>query len=153
MLESLLLDDNALTGALPASLGDKTNLIRVILSGNRLTGSIPALQGLVNLTQLCLARTSLTGTTDSLQVLEVLEELDLDRVALDGNLSAWLPSLSNLKYLNIQDTKLTGSIPESIGSLSRLGKYDFCSSWLLREMMVSHSSLHAQNFFDLVALV
>ena len=59
----LSLHGNELSGAIPAALGDLTNLQQLLLSGNGLTGTIPAeLGGLTNLQQLLLNDNALTGT-------------------------------------------------------------------------------------------
>ncbi|KAK6947168.1 Brassinosteroid receptor BRI1, island domain [Dillenia turbinata] len=61
-LETLILNNNFLTGSLPLSIGSCTNMIWLSLADNRLSGEIPANIGnLVNLAILQLGNNSLSG--------------------------------------------------------------------------------------------
>ena len=90
---ALNLSSNSLYGALPAALGDLTNLRTLILWGNdELTGPIPAWLGdLTNLRWLILGGNGLTG--------EIPPELG---------------GLSNLDFLWLRGNQLTGCIPEGL---------------------------------------
>jgi hypothetical protein len=83
---------NDLTGALPGNLNDLTGLERFFVGGNlQLTGSIPALCGLTNLTHFY-----------------------ADFSGLDGSIPA-LTGLTSLQYCDVQGNGMTGSIPALTG--------------------------------------
>ena len=119
------LSSNDLHGALPAALGDLTNLESLRLSDNALTGQIPAALGdLTNLRALNLGsegRGKLTGPIPAaLGNLTNLESLDLSSNELTGSIPAWLGDLSNLRALNLSSNPLTGRIPAALGNLTNL---------------------------------
>ena len=61
-LKRIYLFDNQLTGMIPEELGDLTNLKTLYLNDNRLTGMIPGVLGnLTNLVRLYLTENDLTG--------------------------------------------------------------------------------------------
>ena len=63
---TLYLEENQLSGPIPAALGNLNNLTQLILYSNQLSGPIPAeLGNLNNLTQLILAGNQLSGTIPS----------------------------------------------------------------------------------------
>ena len=122
---ALNLSSNSLKGALPAALGDLTNLESLRLSDNSLTGPIPAELGdLTNLRALNLGsegRGKLTGPIPAaLGNLTNLESLDLSSNDLTGSIPAWLGDLSNLRALNLWSNELTGRIPAALGNLTNL---------------------------------
>ncbi|NDY94358.1 VWA domain-containing protein, partial [Wenzhouxiangella limi] len=93
-LQRLWLEDNQLTGPIPAELSQLTNLQWLWLSNNQLGGPIPPELGeLTNATQIDLERNNLSGP--------VPMEL--------GNLD------TNLEFLGLaQNPSLTGTIPQSL---------------------------------------
>ena len=94
----LYLSGNQLSGPLPAALGNLSQLEFLNLDTNQLSGPLPAALG--NLSQ--------------------LEFLYLDTNQLSGPLPAALGRLSNLKGLDLADNQLSGSIPAALGNLSQL---------------------------------
>ncbi len=112
---------NIITGSIPESLGQLTNLITLSIKDNSLTGNIPESLGqLSNLTTLYI-HASLTGSIpNSLSQLSNLTYLRLDISSLTGTIPESLGQLRNLTYLYILGNSLTGSIPESLGQLSNL---------------------------------
>ena len=122
---ALNLSSNSLDGALPAALGDLTNLESLRLSENPLTGRIPAELGdLTNLRELHLGSQGygrLTGPIPAaLGDLTNLESLVLSSNELTGPIPAWLGDLTNLVVLNLWSNQLTGPIPAELGDLSNL---------------------------------
>ena len=122
---ALNLSSNSLDGALPAALGDLTNLESLRLSENPLTGPIPAELGdLTNLRELHLGSqgySRLTGPIPAaLGDLTNLESLVLNNNYLTGPIPAELGDLSNLRVLNLWSNELTGPIPAELGDLANL---------------------------------
>ncbi len=96
---SLALNEVGMAGEIPAQqLETLDQLVNLDLSGNQLTGAIPAELG------------QLTN----------LESLDLSGNELTGSIPSELGQLANLRVLALSDNDLTGDIPEAIGGLPRL---------------------------------
>jgi hypothetical protein len=121
-VQELYLDFNQLSGSIPASLGNLTQLQALNLQDNQLSGSIPASLG--NLTQLQalnLLDNQLSGSIpDSLGNLTQLQVLYLDGNQLSGSIPASLGNLTQLSGLELVDNQLSGSIPDSLGNLTQL---------------------------------
>ena len=94
----LQLSDNRLSGTLPASLGNLTNLRELTLFINQLSGTLPASLG--NLTNLQL--------------------LYLNNNRFSGTLPAWLGNLTNLQWLALDNNQFSGVLPPSLGNLTNL---------------------------------
>ena len=105
--------NNKLGGSIPAGLGDLTNLTRLDLAYNNLTGPIPST--LSNLTSLNLSGNNLTGSIPS--NLTKLTTLDLGSNRLTGPIPTNLTKLTSLKLGN---NRLTGSIPTNLTKLTTL---------------------------------
>ena len=118
----LNLNDNELTGSIPAGLGQLSFLTFLRLSNNQLTGSIPAELGQLSLlTYLALYSNKLTGSIPAeLGQLSLLTSLYLDKNQLTGKIPAELGQLSFLTSLHLSTNPLTGSIPAELGQLSLL---------------------------------
>ena len=97
----LQLGDNRLTGTIPSSLGNLTNLRLLWLAYNQLSGSIPSSLG--NLTN--------------------LQVLDLSNNRLTGTIPSQLGNLTNLELLLLQNNQLSGCVPAGLRGL-RVGTHD-----------------------------
>jgi uncharacterized protein (TIGR02145 family) len=115
----LFLANNNLTGAIPADIGQLTQLRTLNLSGNNITGSIPSSIG--NLSELEVFQASnndLTGAIpEQITQCTELEDIRLQNNNLAGPLPTNLGNLSKLTGLLLHDNSITGSIPASIGNL------------------------------------
>ena len=122
----LSLEDNQLSGSIPSSLGNLSNLEYLSLAVNQLSGSIPSSLGnLSNLEYLALAVNPLSGSIpSSLGNLSNLVNLHLTFNQLSGSIPSNLGNLSNLEYLDLWENQLSGSIPSSLGNLSNLEALD-----------------------------
>ncbi|MGM0633306.1 MAG: leucine-rich repeat domain-containing protein [Pseudomonadota bacterium] len=116
------LDDNGLSGELPAELAQLSKLSYLSLGGNQLTGSIPPDLGqLSSLRFLWLPRNQLTGSIPpELGQLSALKYLNLFGNQLTGSIPTELGQLASLELLNIWGSQLTGAIPPELGQLSKL---------------------------------
>ncbi len=90
-----------LTGVIPDSIGNLTNLSFLDLGSNNLTGVIP--QSIGNLT--------------------ALDSLNLFNNNLNGAIPDSIGSLLNLTDLNLGNNSLSGLIPESFGNLAALNNF------------------------------
>ena len=118
-LEVLNLKGNALTGSVPATLGDLDSIDSLWLYSNDLTGSIPSELGdATSLRRLYLHDNMLSGDIPAeLGNLSRLRYLWLHRNELTGGIPTELGNLTNLKALYLYSNNLTGSIPAELGSI------------------------------------
>ncbi|URE16740.1 Leucine Rich Repeat [Musa troglodytarum] len=143
-LHSLVLRENAHTGAIPAELGNLTSLRVLDLHGNHLSSSIPPpLQLLRNLQLLDLSHNQLFGPVPelnlpSLTVMDLsynllhgriptsfgrcdsLVKMDLSRNRFSGSIPDTLCDLQNLVLLDLSHNRLAGPLPRSLGGLRSL---------------------------------
>ncbi len=142
----LTLDEQGLTGTLPASLGTMQSLTHLDLFRNNLTGTIPPELGnlsnmqymdlnhnqfsgiipielcnLSNLRRLNLSSNQLTGTIPAcLGNLSLMTNISLGANQLSGSIPSELGNLSKLLHLNLNHNQLTGAIPSQLGNLAKL---------------------------------
>lgn len=123
----LVLDDNNLTGTLPAGLGDLAQLERLVLDGNSISGRIPPQLGnLGKLTMLNLRANSLAGSIPSeLGALAILDTLDLFDNDLSGPIPPALGDLTSLQRLTAGWNELTGTLPAELGRLDNATYMNF----------------------------
>ncbi len=116
---SLDLTGNRLTGSIPAELGNLANLELLELNFNELVGSIPSeLGGLSKLDELNLNNNELSGSIPpELGNLNV-RQLRLYRNQLTGTIPAELGNMANIEFLALYSNHLSGSIPPELGNLS-----------------------------------
>ncbi|CAA2966002.1 LRR receptor-like serine threonine- kinase GSO1 [Olea europaea subsp. europaea] len=151
-LKHLYLNSNNLYGVLPDALANLTSLEELDLSENFVfEGELPKnLGNLCNLKKLVLTYNRVDG--DIMEFIDGLSEcsnnrletVDLGFNKLTGNLPNSIGSLKNLLYLDLSNNSFRGSIPETIGNLS-----------LLRELYLSKNKMSGKipvSFGELVSL-
>ncbi|KAF3328999.1 piriformospora indica-insensitive protein 2-like protein [Carex littledalei] len=147
-LKSLVIVGNGLTGEVPFEIGHLVNLRRLVISGNRLTGSIPtSIGGLTSLLKLDLSHNLLQGNlpteignlkdlnlmdlrnntftgglVPSLQNMVSLQDLLMSNNLLLGGtlMSIGWSNMVNLTTLDLSNTGITGSIPNSLLGLKSM---------------------------------
>ncbi|MEL6810938.1 MAG: Two component regulator three Y domain protein [Bacteroidota bacterium] len=135
---------NNLTGSLPSSIGEFSELKVLELSFNKMTGEIPS-------------------TIGSLRKLEVLA---LNGNNLSGGIPAAMGSLSNLTQLHLSSNQLSGELPSEINALNRLEVFnvfdndlsgvlplELASSRNLREFMVAENNFENSNEISTILLI
>mmetsp|Transcript_19094 Transcript_19094/g.47194 ORF Transcript_19094/g.47194 Transcript_19094/m.47194 type:complete len:388 (-) Transcript_19094:364-1527(-) len=112
-ITAVRLDQNGLTGELPAELFGFPSLQRIIMEGNSISGSIP--EGISQATQLAtldLDFNSLSGELPAgLYTLPSITNIDLNNNNLTGGISSSISNLKSLNVLNLEDNNLSGAIP------------------------------------------
>lgn len=121
-LERLALSGNPLTGNLPATIVSCTQLKSLELGGIPLGGTIPSvISNLPNLRSLHLAGCELGGSIPAwIGDLTNLNHLSLGYNHLIGIIPASLGNLHDLFSLYLHDNQLSGAIPASLGNLNNL---------------------------------
>ena len=147
----LVLEDNALSGALPSALGNLTNLQKLNLYRNQLSGSIPSeLGNLTNLQYLVLGPNQLSGSIPSeLGNLTNLISLVLVSNQLSGSIPSELGNLTNLQYLWLGSNQLSGSLPSSLGNLTKLEYLELLQNDFSGELPSSLVNLTNLRLLDL----
>lgn len=121
-LSDLYLDNNLLEGNIPPSLGNLINLAGISLNNNQLSGPIPPELGrLSNLYALRLNNNRLSGSIPpGLSGLISIYTLDVSNNLLSGNLPPELGMLSNLSFFSAANNQLSGIVPPELAGLSAL---------------------------------
>ncbi|KAG7599120.1 Leucine-rich repeat [Arabidopsis suecica] len=127
MLEELFLQGNKFIGPIPNSISNLTRLSYLIFGGNLLTGTIPL--GIANLKlmqNLQLGDNRLSGTIpDIFESMTLLKFLDLSRNGFSGRLPPSIAALApTLLALKLSQNNLSGAIPDYISRFNRLEKLD-----------------------------
>ena len=131
----LRLADRGLSGEMPRELDYLSELRQLIMTGNRLNGSIPSLSNLRQLEHLELGSNRLSGEIRrSLSKLGELEVLYLYKNKLSGEIPAELGDLENLSAPVLQGNRLSGEIPAELGKLKNLDKVHLSDNLLVGEI-------------------
>nr|XP_023874198.1 receptor kinase-like protein Xa21 [Quercus suber] len=108
---------------MPEGIGFLSNLIKLKLSNNKLTGSIPpTLFRISTMESISLVSNSLSGSlpTDFGISLPNLKELYLAKNKLGGNLPSFIINASKLTVLDISGNLFTGYVPKTLGNLEQI---------------------------------
>ncbi|XP_037469840.1 probable LRR receptor-like serine/threonine-protein kinase At3g47570 [Triticum dicoccoides] len=128
-LQVLLLGGNNLTGPIPASLANATAMVSLSLSNNSFNGQVPPEIGTLCLSKLEMSNNELTATNeyggweflDSLTKCNSLEILSLDNNKFSGTMPRSIGNLSRkLLDLNLGGNRISGSIPSGMENLIAL---------------------------------
>ena len=132
LVTELSLENNNLSGAIPAQLGDLTQLRRLVLYSNELTGNIPPELGkLSNVTRISLSSNSLTGSLPpGIGSLANLDTLILHTNELSGSIPTELGNLASLENLSLALNSLSGTVPPELGRLAKLKRLTFSRNQL-----------------------
>lgn len=115
----LNLSGNALEGNFPNAILNLTNLQKLDLSANKISGSVPNLNSLFSLTYLNLSENSLSGDASGIIQSNVLQSLLLGKNNFSLSSTNFLSGLSKLENLDLSNFNLN-AIPSEINGLSYL---------------------------------
>ncbi|XP_051208460.1 uncharacterized protein [Lolium perenne] len=108
-LQFLGLDRNQFAGTVPACYRNLTKLVRIRLAHNRLAGDV----------------SDIFGSHPNLYY------IDLSGNSFDGKLTEqWAQQLKNLRYLNLDGNKITGTVPPGFGNMAALNDLSLASNLL-----------------------
>ena len=122
-LKYLRLEQNDMAGTIPSNIGKLNEMIHINLGGNWFSSTIPSsLSQLPELIYLFLSDNYFTGTLpESLsQLHETLQDLDVGDNDLSGSVPSSLGLLSKLNTLSVRFNKFTGPVPSALSAMSRL---------------------------------
>ncbi|KAJ9152728.1 hypothetical protein P3X46_026261 [Hevea brasiliensis] len=161
-LDSLDLSDNSIAHQIPATLGVLTSLTSLRLSNNKLNGSLPIGFGaLENLVDVDISHNSLEGEVSEIHFanltnltyfdashnqlilrvnphwippFQLVEKMSLRSWDVGPQLPRWLRSLKELVFLDLSNSKISGTLPV------------WFSDWSLRlsNLNLSHNQLHGK---------
>jgi len=147
-VQFLNLSGNQLSGSIPAELGNLTNLTELYLSANQLSGSIPAeLGNLTNLFWLYLNDNQLSDSIPAeLGNLTKLDLFFLARNQFSGSLPPELCNLTNVSIFHINNNNFVGCYPACMRS--------FCSrlAYFNTDYGISDGNNFNANWIDFCAL-
>jgi Leucine-rich repeat (LRR) protein len=131
-LRNLMLGQNLITGSIPTEIGNIATLVGINLDDNQLTGPLPASMGnLANLVYISLGGNQFTGNIPTqFGNLASIQSIYLWNNQLEGNLPPQLGNLSTLERFHAQGNKLTGAVPSEFNNLDAL-----------QELVLSNNSL------------
>ncbi|CAI5461756.1 unnamed protein product [Closterium sp. Yama58-4] len=114
--------DTAISGSIPASIGNLLNLRYLKLAGNKINGGIPkTITKLKKLEFLSVAFNSMNADLpDFLSELTALRQIDLSSCQFSGSLPSTIGRLTNLTQMWLADNHFNGSVPDSWSSLTQL---------------------------------
>ncbi|XP_010023612.2 receptor-like kinase TMK4 [Eucalyptus grandis] len=117
------LSSASLSGALPSDLSSLSQLQSLSLQSNSLSGAVPSFAGLASLQSIYLDTNNFTSITSgafqgltSLQTLSLSDNLDLPSWQIPAELNA----STSLTVLYADNTNITGTIPDFLGTLPSL---------------------------------
>jgi len=145
------LHDNMLTGSIPASIGNLTELVVLGLPNNNLSGTIPeSIGNLKNLQTLKLWYNQITGPLpSSIGNLKNLVYLLLNNNKINGPIPVTIGDMTSLQDLELFSNQLTDSIPSSIGKLPNLVWIKLYSNRLVGQIPQSIGNLIRLMYIDL----
>ncbi|KAF5959970.1 hypothetical protein HYC85_001179 [Camellia sinensis] len=159
----LLINNNRLSGEIPASLAHLTNLTTLDLSGNFLSGGVPTEFGnSINLQGLYLGNNQLTGIIpESLGSIDWFGEAEFDWMVNLVGLNVQQNSLSGhidqlfsnsavwrIEAANLSNNFFNGNIPKSLGNMSYLTSLDLHGNMFTGEIPPELGNLMQLEYLD-----
>ncbi|MCO5593001.1 hypothetical protein L7F22_047005 [Adiantum nelumboides] len=138
-LIALLLSNNRITGSIPPSFGAFAPYLQLVdISRNSLTGVIPA--------NLSLQAFNLASSANTLGWRTLYEEV---QIVVKGVFTTYTYELQVLTALHISDNHLTGAIPPELGNLAGLYSLNLSRNMLSGSIPATLSNLRVLESMDL----
>lgn len=148
-LRTLMLQNNNFTGEIPSGIWTCPNLYSLFLSSNGFTGQFPDLVA-SNMIRIDVKNNKLSGeipaTIGSWKNIQVF---DAGNNMLSGSLPLGLTSLSRLSSLSLEGNQLSGELPIKTNSWQHLNTLDLSRNKFSGPIPASFSSLQTLNYLDL----
>ncbi|CAH8389217.1 unnamed protein product [Eruca vesicaria subsp. sativa] len=124
-MQVLSLGETSFSGTIHDSIGNLKHLVSLTLHYANLSGRIPSSLGeLSNLSVFRLASNHFNGEVpSSFGNLKQLTSLTVDFNQLTGNFPSALLNLTNLRLIRLDSNQFTGSLPPNMGQLSKLESF------------------------------
>ncbi|RWR91915.1 receptor-like protein 12 [Cinnamomum micranthum f. kanehirae] len=122
-LNTLILDNNGLSGGIPSSISHLSQLTSLHLKNNKLSGELPSsMMNCTGLKTLDLGENGFSGKIPKWigERLSFLKFLILRSNKFHGGLPPHLSLLDELQVLDLSQNNLSGTIPESFGNFSAM---------------------------------
>ncbi|KAM3196153.1 hypothetical protein ACQJBY_072032 [Aegilops geniculata] len=150
-LEWLDISNNLLTEAIPESITTMRNLVLLNLSGNSILGPIPTQIGmLVGLQKLFLQGNKFIGSIPtSIGNLSMLEYLDLSNNQISSKIPTSLFQLDKLIQLFLFQNFLAGALPTNADGLIQIDQMDISSNFLTGTIPQSYSLLRMLTYLNM----
>ncbi|KAM3206778.1 hypothetical protein ACQJBY_062128 [Aegilops geniculata] len=150
-LEWLDISNNLLTEAIPESITTMRNLVLLNLSGNSILGPIPTQIGmLVGLQKLFLQGNKFIGSIPtSIGNLSMLEYIDLSNNQISSKIPTSLFQLDKLIQLFLFQNFLAGALPTNVDGLIQIDQMDISSNFLMGTIPQSFSLLRMLTYLNM----
>jgi len=150
-LLALNLSNNNLTGTIPGSIGSLNNLQVLKLRYNQITGPLPpSIGNLKNLLYLLLDNNKINGVIpSSIGDMTSLQDLELFLNQFSDSIPSSMGRSPNLIWVKLQSNKLTGSIPQAIGNIKTLMYLDLSNNQLSGSIPSSLAQPPTFDYFNL----
>ncbi|XP_052143019.1 probable LRR receptor-like serine/threonine-protein kinase At3g47570 [Oryza glaberrima] len=150
-LDSFVAHSNQITGGLPPTMANLSNLIAIYLYANQLTETIPThMMQMKNLQMLNLHDNLMTGSIPTeVGMLSSLVELYLGGNKFVASIPGGIGNLSNLRSLSLPRNNLSSSIPISLWHLSNLVQLDLSHNSISGALATDIGSMKAIVQIDL----
>lgn len=151
LLEWLDLDYNKLTGNIPPEIGQLTSLFALTISSNELTGSIPSQIGqLINVRWMHFGENQLTGTIPpEIAQCQRLYQFIVHYNQLSGSVIPEFGLMPNLENLYLSHNQFTGTIPVDLRLMTKIGYLDLSYNKLTGTIPVEITQCSNLYTFDL----
>ncbi|XP_049370169.1 receptor kinase-like protein Xa21 [Solanum verrucosum] len=140
-----------LKGVIPREIGNLTGVIYMSLYKNELTGHIPnTIQDMFNLQEFYLQSNEIEGAIPNvLCSLKDLGALDLSGNHISGLVPSCLGNVTSLRKLNLAYNMLNSRLPANLGNLQDLIEFNVSSNSLSGHIPLELGNLKTVTLFDL----
>jgi Leucine-rich repeat (LRR) protein len=131
-LIELQIEDNQLTGNIPDFVGNLPNLYQILLYNNKLSGPLPSTFGNLKKVQfLILNNNQLSGDIpSSMSNMSELSTLELSNNSFTGSIPNVFGNIPSFRYLSLKNNKFSDTLPKNLAQLKNVLTLDFSNNLL-----------------------